>query len=113
MNFGDPDDDMITCPDCGHKEYPQVGFGGHICQAAMDRAARETAAINAKYEGSGQRVRVAITVEFECYDTKGAFATVDHLMSLAGVFDRVRSSAVVKDDLLNVSGKFRKSIVKI
>lgn len=49
MNVGDCDDDMITCPHCGHKEYPEVGMGSlHYCEGMRQAAEAENARIHAQ-----------------------------------------------------------------
>lgn len=82
-SFGDmSDEEMITCPHCGYREYPEVGFG-HICTSpnamASSRAADE--AFDRRFFGSRRVVRTAIVIEH--YDTDDCFQ-----MALSSIHSR-------------------------
>ena len=68
-NFGyDPsDEDMITCEYCGHRDYPQIGPGGHFCAEGAKAARERSENWERRYKAGGKRVRYTIVVE--CYDS--------------------------------------------
>lgn len=66
MFFSDESDDLITCPHCGHSEYPQVGIG-HICPLAPKSGPRHV----------GKRLRIQMFVEIEVSEADLGLAISD------------------------------------
>jgi len=92
-DYGRSDEDMITCPDCGHREYPGVGFSIHNCPAGDRRHEQENAAFERSFVGSGHKVRTVIVMEH--YDTEAGFrAALDMVYS--------RDQEDVADSMLGV-----------
>ena len=75
------DEDLITCQYCGHREYPEVGMSGHVCQGMRDASEASNLAFEKSWVGDGTRIKRRITIEYECYNTE---ASIDNIMSDIG-----------------------------
>lgn len=66
------DDDMMTCPHCGDRSYPEVGFG-HTCSAGAAASRRSAEEWQRRYNAGGRRVRYTIVIEaYDSHDSISA-----------------------------------------
>ena len=110
FDYDPADAGQMQCPDCGQWFWPEVGMGGHLCQQSIDRSRRETEESNARYEGSGQRIKIKLEIEIECFDTDEALAAAETMCDLNGVWGRRNGSGRIRDDLLKITGRLRRTV---
>lgn len=104
-----PDEDRITCPDCGESSYPEIGFG-HVCEAGAARAKRETEEWNRRYRGNGEKVRLRIELEIECFNTENALAAAMDGIEAANVFRLANGNGVTRDSVLDFTARFTRTM---
>lgn len=82
--FDSDDEDKITCKHCGLSYYPEVGMG-HICQEGIEASRKETEESDRRYKGTGNKIKVSIQIDIECYDSPEA---VDSALNIITFSDR-------------------------
>ena len=81
--FDYPDEDRITCEYCGLRYYPEVGMG-HICKQGIEASERATEESERRYKGSGNKIKVSIQIEIECFDSSEAVDSALNIIDLSG-----------------------------
>ena len=95
----DFDDDMWTCPHCGHKEYPDVGMSFHHCPEGIAKSKAESDAFDKTYFGDRQKVRYTVLQVIECWDTDDSFKSAQDSL----IWGNPRSDQRQSDEVLGYS----------
>lgn len=65
------DEDSIRCEYCGLIYFADVG-SFHVCKNRLDASKREADDFNEIFQGNGEKIKVSIQIEIECYNSAEA-----------------------------------------